>query len=185
MKTRTKATWFTLTFVALVYSTTASAECSGLLNYKTNKLRSSEKLNFCNEFDNKVLLVINTASRCGFTPQFKQLEALYQKYKDQGLAIVGFPSNDFSQEYDDQESTATVCYINYGVTFNMVATSAVSGDAANRFFKSLIAKSETPPDWNFNKYLVSRDTHSVEHFGPRVKPLDSELEQRIIMLLKE
>ena len=185
MKIRTIATGFILSFTTLLYSSGVMAQCTGLLNYETNKLRSSEKLNFCNEFDNKVLLVVNTASQCGFTPQFKELEALYQKYKNQGLVIVGFPSNDFRQEYDNQESIAKVCYVNYGVTFNMVSTSSVRGLAANSFYKSLLAKSGEVPAWNFNKYLISRDTLEVQHFGSTVKPLDGELEKQIALLLKE
>jgi len=132
-------------------SATGVEPCSDLLNYKMSKLRFSEQLDFCQAFQGKVILAVNTASNCGYTPQFKGLEALYQKYKDQGLVVVGFPSNDFNQEFDAPEKTAKVCYINYGVTFPMMEKSAVQEPAANAFFQKLIKATGHEPEWNFNK----------------------------------
>jgi glutathione peroxidase len=102
------------------------------------KLRSSEQLDFCQAFQGNVILAVNTASNCGYTPQFKGLEALYQKYKDQGLVVVGFPFNDFNQGFDAPEKTANVCYINYGVTFPILGKSVVKGSSVNTFFQKLI-----------------------------------------------
>ncbi|MEX1034247.1 MAG: glutathione peroxidase [Cellvibrionaceae bacterium] len=161
------------------------ADCNNPLDYETRKLHSNESVNFCEAFQGKVLLVVNTASECGFTPQFKELQALYEKYQDRNFAIVGFPSDDFNQEHADEKETASVCYLNYGVTFPMVATSSVKGDTANPFFQALIAKAGQQPSWNFNKYLVSADFQSVQHFGPRTTPLNSELEQSVAAMLGE
>ena len=106
-----------------------------------------------------MLLVVNTASHCGFTGQFKGLEALYKKYRE-------------------------VCYINYGVTFTMLAPSAVRGSDANPLFRQLAQKTGNAPSWNFNKYLIAPDGQSVKHYGSRVKPTGSSLEQDIVQLLK-
>ena len=162
-----------------IYSASAAGAepCSDLLNYKASKLRSSEELDFCQAFQGKVILAVNTASNCGYTPQFKGLEALYQKYKAQGLVVVGFPSNDFNQEFDAAEKTAKVCFINYGVTFPVLEKSVLKGSSANVFFQKLIKATGQAPEWNFYKYLIARDGSSVEAFSSDVTPeqLDSKI----------
>src|SRR5262245_65679896 len=99
----------------LAFAAPSFAECPAYLNQDLQKLRSKETVNICKAYAGKPLLIVNTASHCGFTPQFKELEALHEKYKDQGLVLIGFPSNDFHQEAKTEDEAADVCYINYGV----------------------------------------------------------------------
>ncbi len=158
------------------------AACNNLLDYTHRRLASSQEVNLCEAYSGQVIVVVNTASRCGFTPQFEGLEALYQKYRDQGLVVLGFPSDDFRQEMVDEQDTADVCYINYGVTFPVFATSSVRGDSANALFQAL-NEATAPPRWNFTKYLIDRDGQVVERFGSRTTPLDSDLEVQVKQLL--
>ncbi|NDY94915.1 glutathione peroxidase [Wenzhouxiangella limi] len=166
----------------LIATDAAAAACDNLLDFSHRRLASSQEENLCEAYAGKVLLVVNTASRCGFTGQFSDLEGLYQKYRDDGLVVLGFPSDDFNQELDAEEDTADVCYVNYGVTFPMFATTGVLGEDANALFAAL-AEAEQAPRWNFTKYLIGRDGGVIESFGSRVEPLDSELEQAVVSAL--
>lgn len=159
------------------------AACADVLDYTAQRLRADDAIDFCQAYAGKPVLVVNTASRCGFTRQFGELETLYQKYKDQGLKIVGFPSDDFRQEYADAEKTAEVCYVNYGVTFDMVAESSVKGASANQLFSRLADRTGSEPAWNFNKYLISPDGSVVEYFPSRAAPVGGELEAAVRELL--
>ena len=149
-------------------------QCGAILGHSMQQLNTRESVDLCDSFKGKTLLVVNTASKCGFTKQFEGLEALYQQYKDKGLVVLGFPSDSFMQEYDDAEKTAEVCYLTYGVKFPMFASSKVRGDDANPVFKALISKTGESPSWNFNKYLVSADEQTVKHFGSRTAPDDKD-----------
>jgi glutathione peroxidase len=127
----------------------------------------------------KVILVVNTASYCGFTSQYKGLEALHSKYKDKGLVILGFPSNDFSQEPGNSKEIAEFCYNTYGVKFPMFSKTAVKGKEAHPLFAALIKTSGKAPSWNFNKYLIDREGKLVSHYGSTTGPSDKTMQAAI------
>ncbi len=130
------------------------------------------------DYRGKVLLVVNTASQCGFTPQYKGLEALYRKYKDKGLVVLGFPSNQFgAQEPGPDSEIAEFCEVNYGVTFPMFSKIDVNGDAAHPLYKYLTSEKKgllgsEAIKWNFTKFLVDRKGNVVERYAPTTKPED-------------
>ncbi|CCQ11487.1 Glutathione peroxidase [Pseudoalteromonas luteoviolacea B = ATCC 29581] len=163
-------------------TTALASTCDDFTNVEMKKLHSKESINFC-EFKDKPLLIVNTASNCGFTGQFEGLEALHQEYKDKGLVVLGFPSDAFFQEEKDEKDTAKVCFINYGVTFPMLATSSVRGSDANPIFKHLNDQTSSP-NWNFYKYLVSKDRSEVIRFNSRTTPDSKELRSAIEKMLK-
>jgi glutathione peroxidase len=146
-----------------------SLQCLAFMQHNEKKLHAKERLDLCQLTAGKAMLIVNTASHCGFTPQFKALESLHKEYKDKGLVVIGFPSNDFFQEEDEEKDTADICFVNYGVTFTMLSPVHVFGDKAHPIFKHLAEKT-TAPKWNFYKYLVSADGKIVKHFNSRVKP---------------
>jgi glutathione peroxidase len=163
-----------------------AADCPPLLKQQgqLQQLRSKDSIDLCQRFAGKALIVVNTASRCGFTPQFKGLEALYQRYKGQGLEVLGVPSDDFRQEEDDSAETAKVCFVNYGVTFAMSEPQAVSGDDAVPLFRELAAQSSAPR-WNFYKYVVGRDGKVLASFSSLTKPDDEALVAAVEKALAE
>jgi glutathione peroxidase len=167
---------------SLVLSAPAAAECPAYLDHEFKRLHSSQQVNLCKLQAGRPMLVVNTASHCGFTGQFRGLEALHREYAQRGLAVVGFPSNDFNQEARDEARTAEICFVNYGVTFAMLAPSPVRGPGANPVFQALAARTQAP-SWNFNKYLLSADGETVQHFGSQVAPDAPELRAAIEDLL--
>lgn len=172
----------TLVFALTAMTAQADTQCHELLNFKATKLRSSESIDFCQRFAGKAMLVVNTASQCGYTSQFEGLEQLHQAYGDR-LAVVGFPSNDFKQEYTESEKVADVCYLNYGVTFTMLEPSSVKGDGANQLFKALSGRTGEQPNWNFNKYLVSADGQKIMHFSSNAKPMGDDFRSEVERIL--
>lgn len=162
--------------------TVRQSACPAFLDQAFTRLRSTEQINLCKAFAGRPLLIVNTASHCGFTGQFEGLEALYQKYRARGLVVVGFPSDDFHQEAATEAEAAEVCYVNYGVKFPMLSPSVVTGRKANPVFLEL-ARQTREPRWNFNKYLVAADGKVVGHYGSSVAPDSKELNAAIESLL--
>jgi glutathione peroxidase len=160
----------------------AADECPAWVDHDFRQLHSSRVINLCQQISNKPVLVVNTASHCGFTYQFSGLEKLHQRYKDQGLVVVGFSSNDFNQAAATERKAADICYLNYGVSFTMMAPIAVKGDDAHPLFK-VIAEKSIAPSWNFTKFLISPNRQQVQHFGTRVSPDALVLQQAIEKLL--
>ncbi|MGN0922381.1 MAG: glutathione peroxidase [Cellvibrio sp.] len=167
--------------LAMCLSSFAMA-CPDFLTGEYRKLNSQATVDMCELTKNKAVLVVNTASHCGFTGQLKSLEKLYQDYGNKGLVIIGFPSNDFKQEADSEEKAAKVCFANNGVSFTMLAPSSVKGENANKVFAHL-GKVSQSPGWNFNKYLINANGDFVSHFGSRVKPNSKELIEKIELSL--
>jgi glutathione peroxidase len=180
-----RAILLSIVLLGLSLGSAQAETCPDLLNFSAQKLRSKESVDFCKAYQGKVILVVNTASQCGFTPQFKGLEALYQKYKDRNFVILGFPSDDFHQEFSDEAKTAEVCHQNYGVTFPVFKSSPVRGDNANYLFKKLAERSGTTPKWNFYKYLIDANGKVVESYASMTTPEDEGLRQKIEALLQK
>ena len=163
----------------------AAPSCSPLLSHTFPRLQDEAPQSLC-QYQGKVILVVNTASFCGFTSQYEGLEKLYAKYKDQGLVVLGFPSNDFGQqEPGSNKEIADFCKNTYDVKFPMFAKSVVSGNNPNPLFKMLIAKTDTTPKWNFYKYLIDRNGNVVDSFGSITKPSSSSITNEVEKLLGE
>ena len=162
-----------LIVLSLIAGNYVFGACPEVLDHEVRLLDSSETVNLC-QYEDKVILAVNVASRCGFTYQYESLQALYEKYAEDDFVILGFPSRDFMfQEYSDESKVKEFCSTEYGVTFPMFSTSSVKGRKANSFFKALTEESGVRPGWNFHKYLVSKSGR-VASFDTKVEP-DSEI----------
>lgn len=166
---------FTLLFASFwgaqaVAQTSKPAACPAVLQHTAERLQDEKPQNLC-QYAGKVVVVVNTASFCGFTPQYKSLEELHARYKDKGLVVLGFPSNDFSQEPDNNQKIADFCENTYGVKFPMFSKTTVRGSDASPLFKQLTKLTDTAPKWNFYKYLISRDGQKVQSFNSATDPL--------------
>jgi glutathione peroxidase len=161
---------------------TAEKNCPALLNHTFPRLQDEQPQSLC-QYSGKVILVVNTASYCGFTYQYKDLEALYEKYKGKGLVVLGFPSNDFLQEKNNNKDIAEFCYNTYGVIFPMFAASSVRGDKANSLYQELIKRTGQAPGWNFYKYLIDRTGSQIYSYGSKTEPTDKKFLETLEQLL--
>ena len=170
-----------LSFFILGMISSSTYACSDLLSAEFRPLAGKEKVSLCERFEGKVLLIVNTASKCGFTPQYEGLEALHAKYSAQGFAVVGFPSNDFrQQEPGSEKEIQEFCTLTYGVKFPMFEKVHVKEGEADPFYAKLAAASQGHfPSWNFYKYLVDRSGKVVADFPSKVTPSDADLVKAI------
>ena len=160
---------FLLILVAV--SSVVTAASGGLLDRSYRPLAGKTDVHLGKTYAGQVLLVVNTASKCGFTPQFEALEGLHARYKTRGFAVLGFPSGDFmAQEFSDEKEIQEFCTLTYGVKFPMFQKVHVKGDEATPFYKALAKAAGEAPKWNFHKYLIGRDGKVVASFGSRTKP---------------
>jgi len=149
--------------------------CPAIFDHKMKQLHSSKVLDLCQVSAGNPVLLVNTASYCGFTDQFDDLEALHKKYKDQGLVVIGVSSDSFDQEDGDEGKAADICFKNFGVTFTMLSTVPVRGDNAHPLFQE-VARQDVAPKWNFYKYLISRDGRIVSSNSSFTLPDDDDIE---------
>lgn len=164
--------------------TVSAKNCPALLQGTYPKLQDGSPQSLC-QYAGQVILVVNTASYCGFTHQYDGLERLYDKYKARGFVVLGFPSNDFGQqEPDSNKKIADFCRNTYGIKFPMFAKSSMRGADMNQLFKKLAAMTGEAPSWNFHKYLISRDGRQVLSFGSQIVPESKTLTEAIEQMLK-
>ena len=164
--------------LSALFSQPVFASCPDFLNHSMRKLASTEEVQFCEAYEGKALLIVNTASYCGYTSQFESLEKVHRTYADNGLVVLGFSSDDFFQEDNDEGDAAEVCFEKYDVTFPVLATSPVRGSDANPVFQGL-GDASGYPRWNFNKYVVSSSGDIVGHFPSSAKPDGEEIRSAI------
>ena len=168
----------------LAVAPAAASACSDLLEHRYRPLSGKVADSLCAQFEGKVLLIVNTASKCGYTPQYEGLEALHQRLQSRGFAVLGFPSNDFmGQEPGTEKEIQEFCTLTYGVKFPMFEKVKVKGDEATPLYQQLARETGTEPGWNFHKYLVDREGKVVASFPTRTTPDDAELLARIETLL--
>ena len=167
-----------LVAIALLSVSSLNAQantCPDLLKFVKRKLNSQDTVNMCEAYQGKTILFVNTASYCGFTPQFKGLEALYSKYQEKGLVVLGFPSHDFNQEDKSEVKTGQICRLTYGVKFPMFEAMSVKGENVDPLYRMLANKTGQAPRWNFFKYLMDKNGNVINAYASSVKPSDIAL----------
>ena len=174
-----------LTGVLLLMTALTTKAGDALLDHDFRRLASDEVVNLGEAYAGKVLLIVNTASKCGNTPQYEGLEKLYEEYSSDGLVVLGFPSNDFlGQEPGTEEEIQDFCRLTYGVRFPMFEKITVKEGDAHPFYSRLASAAGTYPTWNFHKYLVGRDGTLIKEFSPRTQPYDEKLVEALEKALR-
>ena len=171
-----------LTALALFLLPAVAQACPELLNHRYMSLQG-KPVNLC-EYAGRPVLVVNTASKCGYTPQFEKLEALHRRFRDRGLVVLGFPSNDFNQELATNQEIAQFCKLTYFVEFPMIEKGSVTGPGAHALFKRLAAVAGGAPQWNFHKYLIAPDGKAVYSYPSQVEPDSREVMDKLLPMLK-
>lgn len=175
---------FAIGFTSPVPAEESASGCADLLNHEVRKLDSDQMVRLCDEYAGKVVLIVNTASKCAFTPQYDGLEALYEKYRDRGLAVLGFPSNDFgAQEPGTEKQIQNFCRLTYSVKFPMFAKTRVSEASPDPLYLALGTAAGRYPRWNFHKYLLDREGRLVADFPSTATPDSASLVRAIEELL--
>jgi glutathione peroxidase len=166
-----------ISLAALLLATAAAfASQGGLLDRSYRPLAGKTPVSLQQAYGGDVVLVVNTASKCGYTPQFEALEALHRKYADRGFAVLGFPSGDFkAQEFEDETQIREFCTLTYGVKFPMFEKVHVVGAKATPLYKELAQAAGESPKWNFHKYLIGRDGRLIASWGSKTTPDDTAI----------
>ena len=157
----------------LLLASAGAMAANGLLDHSYRPLAGKQPVDLARTYGGDVLLIVNTASKCGYTPQFEALEALHAKYGKQGFAVLGFPSGDFrSQEFEDEKKIQEFCTLTYGVKFPMFEKVHVVGAGATPLYRELLVATGDAPAWNFHKYLLGRDGKVLASFPSKTPPDD-------------
>jgi glutathione peroxidase len=175
----------TLALALTAHSAGAAEACPETLDFDKRVLAGDRTVNLCEAYAGKVVLVVNTASKCGFTPQYEGLEALYRRHEADGLVVLGFPSNDFRQEYADEQKIQEFCRLTYSVQFPMFEATRVREGGADPLYRKLAALAGEYPRWNFHKYVLGRDGRLVASYPSQTRPEDPEFVRTIERLLDE
>lgn len=172
--------------MTLLLSPGAWAACAPNLDFRVTPLGGGEPVHLCQAYADRVMLIVNTASKCAFTDQYAGLEGLHDRYRDAGLAVLGFPSNDFgNQEPGDAEEIKEFCRLTYSVEFPMFAKTHVRQGQADPLYRRLASEAGEYPEWNFHKYLIGRNGELIASFPSHIPPDDERLMAAVQKALAE
>lgn len=167
--------WLSVAATTQAATSSESTDCPATLNHTLRQLDSETKINLCETYKDKVVLIVNTASHCGFTPQFEGLEKIYQQYKDQGFVVLGMPSNDFGgQDPGSEKDIAGFCTGEYKVSFPMFEKTHAAKASASPLYQTLAELAGEYPTWNFHKYLINKGD-LVGSFPSHITPEDKQI----------